>query len=57
MNCHKVVAPANAWAIPFNGMQYNGKAIQVPKSISKALLDSGSTLTKMPALLYNSLTT
>jgi len=56
MNCHKVVAPINAWTIPFNGMHYNGKVIEiVPKIISKALVDSGSTLTQMPAVLYQKL--
>jgi hypothetical protein len=55
MPCHQVVAPKNAWATNFKGIHYNdkAKAISMPATINKALVDSGSTLTKLPLPLYD----
>jgi hypothetical protein len=53
--CHKVVAPLNAWALKLEGIGYNGLPATVPATINKALLDTGSTLTKIPEPVYDNI--
>jgi hypothetical protein len=59
MPCHQVVAPKNAWTLNFKGIHYTdkAKAVSMPATINKALVDSGSTLTKLPLPLYDSVMT
>ena len=53
MNCHTIEGTYH-WELKFKGLQYKGKNIDMGK-VTRAFMDTGSTLTLFPKKVYHDL--